>query len=846
MNAIRKIIIIILLIFSLNISFIINNGNLSDNLSNTLGKNIDNDITNYFVTNNIDYSENYTIIDRLDNDFAGLIPNDLKIYGDFAFLVAEDDGMLIFNVSDISNPILVSQYLRYGDAEGIFVNDDLAFLSCGYSGLDIIDISDITKPKLISHFTDNGSIVCCAVQGSYLFYGENYQVGTAGIGVLDISNIYFPKKIFLYIEANLGFVKEMVINDNNLYFTTQNGVMKFDIEDPYHTELLKQLRGYSYIEGSFIDFENNLLYLTSFYYGFIIYDIQDFYNPVELSRLMTGIFPQDCQVIGSTAFIADTNFGLLIVDLTNIEEPVIITNDLIWGNKKDLIVKDNYVMITDDEKLFLVYNCEVLTNPELVYTMKKSGYSSNIIVEENYAFIADGTDGVEICLISDIESLSKETTFLLTNASMVDLTLSGNHMFIADELYGLIIADISTKTSPYYISNITDGGKPKKIELKDDLIFLADYEQGLEIYDVSNVYSPQKLSTTNISGITDIWLEGDFAFVTIQNVGVSILNTTNITQPTFYTNYSIVSDLQGLWKTNDYLYLANGDDGFLQYDISNLLSPSIVSTGLAISQVESIMMNGTRLYLCSKESGVLIYETQSGLITNSLGTIYNGGDTNAIDIIGEFIYIANGCENFELAGLDSDGDHLADFLELYEYFTDPFDADSDDDGINDFYEVYKYSTNPLTSDSDSDSMSDLYEVENGLDPNNASDANLDYDQDGLTNLEECQNQTDPWDDDTDGDYLTDGDEVYIYNTNPLNPDTDGDGWSDSFEIYYETDPLDPDDYPDLASTPPLTASPPPPIVEFPLIYLFPIIGGTIFLAIIIAVLVMRFKPKGIV
>ncbi|MDP4117226.1 MAG: binary toxin-like calcium binding domain-containing protein, partial [Bacteroidota bacterium] len=66
----------------------------------------------------------------------------------------------------------------------------------------------------------------------------------------------------------------------------------------------------------------------------------------------------------------------------------------------------------------------------------------------------------------------------------------------------------------------------------------------------------------------------------------------------------------------------------------------------------------------------------------------------------------------------------------------------------------------------------------------------DIDNDGLTNDEEEQLGTDPRNPDTDGDGLTDGQEVKLYHTDPLKADTDGDGLSDYDEIMkYHTDPL---------------------------------------------------------
>lgn len=67
----------------------------------------------------------------------------------------------------------------------------------------------------------------------------------------------------------------------------------------------------------------------------------------------------------------------------------------------------------------------------------------------------------------------------------------------------------------------------------------------------------------------------------------------------------------------------------------------------------------------------------------------------------------------------------------------------------------------------------------------------DDDGDGLTNDQEVQIGTNPYNPDTDGDRLIDGEEVRR-RTNPLNPDTDNDRLIDGEEVRIGTDPLNPD------------------------------------------------------
>jgi len=61
--------------------------------------------------------------------------------------------------------------------------------------------------------------------------------------------------------------------------------------------------------------------------------------------------------------------------------------------------------------------------------------------------------------------------------------------------------------------------------------------------------------------------------------------------------------------------------------------------------------------------------------------------------------------------------------------------------------------------------------------------------DGLSNLEEYQNNTNPAVADTDADGLSDGLEVNTHGTDPNNPDTEADGLSDDTEVSSGLDPL---------------------------------------------------------
>lgn len=181
--------------------------------------------------------------------------------------------------------------------------------------------------------------------------------------------------------------------------------------------------------------------------------------------------------------------------------------------------------------------------------------------------------------------------------------------------------------------------------------------------------------------------------------------------------------------------------------------------------------------------------------------------------------------------LDSDHDGIPDEDETDIYGTDPNNSDSDEDELDDYDELFVYFTNPLDPDSDDDFYWDYIEVELETDPNDPNDYpqdsdhdgvmdyievelfgsdpnDVDTDDDGYTDFQEIGpmfmliymdipedfygDPTDPYvlPSDFDSDFLTDWEELYLYDTQFLIRDTDEDGVIDGYEVHqYGTDPL---------------------------------------------------------
>jgi len=96
----------------------------------------------------------------------------------------------------------------------------------------------------------------------------------------------------------------------------------------------------------------------------------------------------------------------------------------------------------------------------------------------------------------------------------------------------------------------------------------------------------------------------------------------------------------------------------------------------------------------------------------------------------------------------------------------------------------------LSGDEDNDGLPAWWESQYGLDDNNPADVSSDVDGDLLDALAEFEAGTSPILADTDGDNLSDYDEIMVHLTNPRSIDTDLDTLSDDAEILtYFSSPL---------------------------------------------------------
>lgn len=77
-------------------------------------------------------------------------PTDLALQGNYLYVANEVGSLRVFDVSDPTNPVVISNTSTFGDEIEIYQN--YTFISKSYVGMNIFDISDPLNPELIETF----------------------------------------------------------------------------------------------------------------------------------------------------------------------------------------------------------------------------------------------------------------------------------------------------------------------------------------------------------------------------------------------------------------------------------------------------------------------------------------------------------------------------------------------------------------------------------------------------------------------------------------------------------------------------------------------------------------------
>ncbi|MHA2364213.1 MAG: LVIVD repeat-containing protein [Candidatus Hodarchaeales archaeon] len=325
----------------------------------------------------------------------------IKVIDEVAYVCDHTYGLKIYNVSNPVDPELIGQTLDSGIYHDIDVDEEnnRVYLADLEDGLVIFEFSDMSNPTRIGSY-DVGSQKAAEVQAvGTLVYLANFVDGLEIFNVSDPSNII---KIGSY-SADGGSFKAQVVG-NNAYMTAgRNKLVILDVTNP-----VQPIKLGSYYDGErvryfYIEEENDeYIYVTTWNDGFKILNISDSthptllgeYNDVEIS---IGVFKY-----GNLAFVGEWERGMAVFDVSDPTNPQLLQKYSEDGGVLSMFVDNDIVYVGTTGTILSILRINY-DDPEVTTTTQET-QTTSIDNSENNTGISTSTEEIQTNTQTDTQN----------------------------------------------------------------------------------------------------------------------------------------------------------------------------------------------------------------------------------------------------------------------------------------------------------------------------------------------------------------------------------------------------------------------------------------------------------
>ncbi|MCP4358813.1 MAG: hypothetical protein GY796_12410 [Chloroflexi bacterium] len=571
----------------------------------------------------------------------------LSTQDNYVYAAAGDDGLLIFDIANPSQPGFVSSLDVPGFATGIVVTGTHAYLTVVTdthtgSGLQIVDVSQPETPQAVGTYAGNVSDIAFEGDVMYLALGDR-------LNILDITNPITPTLIAEHIApaddveidgnlAYVGKVSSVTGGGGPIYYgilrilnisDPANIIEVFSSGDEYPGSVPSQLRDMKLLDNKLYGYSTDCSHATGpcdLEFGGV--DVSDPISPTldYIPLYYTTRYDWywgDFTVAGQQVYMA-TKDVLHVYDANTNTEQGQYTS---WLAEKVTVANDVAYVAARSAGL-LAIDVSSPTHPTVmdVYTTTTEGggaqpaWISDPVGYGPYVYAKVTASGYGMSRV-DILDVSNSTDIQQVNTTdwwlIPEKIHQGYGYYLSeDQGYQLKNIDLGLPTQPTEVGGTATGYNTTDLVFFGGYAYLPNKYQGLQIVDISNpqaIYEVQRLDGP-IPGI--LAESGDQTLYISTDEALKIYDLADPTNPveissTPHAGLDNVDSQQDMKLSNDYLYLAQTAPypttiRVFQITESPVATSEVISYTLSGSAVQSIDVVGDLVYIASSNNGLLI------------------------------------------------------------------------------------------------------------------------------------------------------------------------------------------------------------------------------------------------
>jgi len=496
----------------------------------------------------------------------------------YAYLIVEDVGLEVIDISDPYQPILISSYILEGEIKDISLINSHVYIATENNGLQVIDMTNPSNPVLTGVYESPKSVTKLEVINNLIFAAAEDN----GFRIIDASNPKMPYQIGNYQlpdevmkladDYDPVYITGVALDGNQAYLAVKDlGVQVVEISNPSYINGTAFYRLENGINDIAID--NNFAYISTELNGIETSNsLPDLSSRVDWHNMPYSFVDA---AVGDKYTYLLSNKGLLTVDFP---EPNVFNqisfNRINANNIRDLEVSNEYAYVASSSGLSIIHLTSTGIPDDGIYSELKGINLESIAIEGNFVY-ASGSKGLRIIDVSNpIQPII--VGFYETEKWAYDLAKHGNYIYLFVKDEGLSIIDISNLSEPTKVGFYTlTSGFIRAITSIDSYVYIASGNGGLRILDVANPVIPIEIGYLDEIGyVQDINIKNNFAYIALRE-GLAIVNITNPSQPLLVKQYKLPTTpwRQKITLADDFAYLPSHSDGLWIVNIANPIEP---------------------------------------------------------------------------------------------------------------------------------------------------------------------------------------------------------------------------------------------------------------------------------